>query len=183
LTTINAQDILEFWFTESHKKLWFNSTLEFDRLIINKFESIWKTAASRQLDHWRNNPESSLALIIILDQFPLNMYRGDAESFSTESYAVEVAHHSLDNHFDRTLNRDQLTFLYLPLMNSENLEDQNLSVKLYKAAELDSNLRFAMHHRDIIKKYGRFPHRNSILGRNSTNEETIYLQSQQAFKG
>ena len=118
-----------------------------------------------------------------LDQFPLNMYRGKTKSFATESDAIKVAHHAITNNFDANLTKIKLPFLYMPLMHSENLKDQNLSVKLYKRAELESNFRFAEHHREIIKQFGRFPHRNKILGRQSTNEELEYLASPKAFKG
>ena len=183
MTTISPQEVLEFWFSESSKKLWFNSTGEFDQIITSKFEKLWKSAADGKLDHWRNDAESALALIIVLDQFPLNMFRGKAKSFATEAYAIEVTHHAISNSFNQDLANSQLPFLYMPLMHSENLEDQNLSVKLFKQAKLDSNLRFAKHHREIIKQFGRFPHRNSVLGRSSTKEELEYLASPDAFKG
>lgn len=140
-------------------------------------------AADRGLDDWKNQVESSLALIIVLDQFPLNMFRGSEKSFSTERYAIEITHHSIKRGFDKLIDKERLSFLYLPLMHSENLKDQYLSVKLFKQAELENNLKFALHHLGIIEKYGRFPHRNKILGRTSSTDEKEYLNSPQAFKG
>jgi len=183
LTAKVAQSVLDFWFANTNKKHWFNSTVEFDQLIKSKFESTWESAAKRELDDWRKDPESALALIIVLDQFPLNMFRGDKKSFSTEAYAIEVAHHSINNKFDKRVDIEKLSFLYLPLMHSENIEDQNLSVSLFKHAGLEDNLRFAKHHRDIVKQFGRFPHRNAILKRVSNSDEIEYLNSPHAFKG
>ena len=183
MTPISPQEVLEFWYSESSKNLWFTSTNEFDLLIKSKYEELWESAAAGELDDWRNDAESSLALIIVLDQFPLNMFRGTAKSFATESDAIRVTHHAIAKNFDQQLPNSMLSFFYMPLMHSENLEDQELSVQFYQRAQLESNLRFAKHHRDIIKKFGRFPHRNSILGRTSTKAEIDYLSSTEAFKG
>ena len=177
------QEILEFWFSNSSKKLWFNSTDEFDQTIKSKYETLWEVARNGELDHWRNKAEHALALIILLDQFPLNMFRGMAKSFASESYAIEIVHYAIDNKYDQELPKAQLPFLYMPLMHSENLQDQDLSIKLFESAKLKSNIRFAKHHREIIQKFGRFPHRNSILGRDSSQAELEYLASPEAFTG
>ena len=135
------------------------------------------------MDLWGESANGSLALVIILDQFPLNMYRGLARSFKTEQKAVNIALHALDNDFHRQLKKDKLVFLYMPLMHSEELAMQELSVKLFREANAAENLRFAEHHRDIIRRFGRFPHRNAILGRDSTVAELDYLASKNAFRG
>ncbi len=179
---ITHKNILDFWFAESTKKLWFNSTTEFDDYIRLKYQALWKQASEGQLECWQNTPLGALALVIILDQFPLNMFRGTAKSFSTESHAIIISRAAISNNFDKQLSVTQLPFLYMPLMHSENLEDQNYSVHLIEQAKLE-NIRFAKHHRNIIEKYGRFPHRNEILVRKSTTEELEYLASSQAFKG
>jgi uncharacterized protein (DUF924 family) len=124
-----------------------------------------------------------LALAIVLDQLPLNMYRGRPEAFSTEQRAVAVAKQAIAQGFDKQIPKDRLMFLYLPLMHSECLADQDRSVALFAAAGLAENLRFAEHHREIVRRFGRFPHRNAILGRASTPAELDYLASPQAFKG
>lgn len=148
-----------------------------------RFEPLWEAAVRGELDAWRGNPEGCLALAIILDQFPLNMFRGTAKSFSSERQAIAVAKQAIAHGFDQRIDPAQLAFLYMPLMHSEELTDQDLSVELFTAARLENNLRFAQHHRDIVRRFGRFPHRNAILGRPSTLQEIDYLNSKEAFKG
>lgn len=177
------EDILTFWYSEPMKSHWFSSTPEIDALIADKYESLWQFAANGRLDTWQDSPEGCLALCIVLDQFPLNMFRGQATSFSTEQAAVNVAKAAIDQGFDQQLATEQLSFLYMPLMHSEHLQDQDLSVERFEAAGLAGNIRFAKHHRDIVQRYGRFPHRNAILGRNSRSEEIEYLNSESAFTG
>ncbi len=180
---ITPEEIIEFWYSDRIKSQWFASTPELDREILDNYENSWLEASQGELDDWSNTALSSLALIIILDQFPLNMFRGQAKSFKTESKAVEVALHAFDNNFDHQIAPDKLSFLVMPLMHSEDLPHQELSVKYYKSYKLDGNIRFAKHHRDIIKEFGRFPHRNEILGRESTQQEIEYLTSKRAFMG
>jgi len=165
------------------KKYWFNSSPALDREIRDRYEKIWEAAKKGELDEWQNSPKACLALIILLDQFPLNMYRGEAKSFSTESLAIEMARDAVKKGFDKEINQSRLSFLYMPFMHSEKIDDQNLSVKLFTETGLESNLKFAEHHRDIIKRFGRFPHRNKALGRMSTPEEIAYLNSEKGFKG
>ena len=180
---ITPEQIIDFWHSERIKKQWFSSTPELDSEILHKFENIWNKAVQGKLDDWYNDATSSLALIIILDQFPLNMFRGQAKSFASESKAIEVALHAINNKFDQQIEPDKLSFLFMPLMHSEDLSHQEISVRLYQSNKLEGNARFAEHHRDIIKEFGRFPHRNTILGRESTSQELKYLASKRAFKG
>jgi len=175
--------VLDFWFSDEVKPLWFRSTPAFDDALRERFLAIWQAAAAGELDSWRESPEGALALVIVLDQFPLNMFRGKAESFSTEALSREVAQAAIDRGWDRELDRSCLAFLYLPFMHSENLADQDRSVALFEAAGLVDNLRFAQHHRELIRRFGRFPHRNAILGRPSSEEELAYLASKEAFHG
>ena len=181
--SISYKLVLNFWFSEPVKKLWFKSTPKFDAEVHSKFHSLWLLAKEKQLTEWKENADGCLALVIVLDQLPLNMFRGDAKSFSTEADAIQISHFAISKNFDEELDPTRLPFLYMPLMHSENIEDQNLSVELFSKSGLEKNLRFAKHHRDIIKKYGRFPHRNLILNRTSTTEELEYLKSPQAFTG
>lgn len=176
-------DIIEFWYSDSMQQRWFSSTPELDDQIKERFEHVWVSSSKGEFDEWSNTPEGSLALIIVLDQFPLNMFRGEARSFQTEKKAVEVALSAIDQGFDEQLSKAHLAFLFMPLMHSENIEHQDLSVKFYKKHDLKANIKFAEHHRDIVRKYGRFPHRNQILGRKSSKEEIEYLNSESAFKG
>lgn len=181
MTTPEA--ILEFWFTEPVNQHWFNSTKALDDQIRGSYESLWEQAASGALDDWKKTPEGCLALVIILDQFPLNMFRGEAKSFSTEQKAVAVTQHALKLGMDQKLSLDQVAFLYMPLMHSESLADQDRSVACFEEAGLQYNLDFAKHHREIVRRFGRFPHRNEILGRESTPEEQEWLATDEAFKG
>ena len=176
-------DVINYWYSDRIKKHWFTSTPELDLEIKNKYEQIWERAADGEFDQWKTTPEGCLALVIILDQFPLNMYRSKAKSFQTESKAIEVTMNAINNDFAKKLSNDKLSFLFMPLMHSEDIEDQYLSVKLFKEYNQSNNLRFAQHHRDIIKRFGRFPHRNSILMREPTKEEGEYMSSKNAFKG
>ncbi len=179
----SPEEILDFWFSAEMKPAWFQSTPELDQELKQRFESTWEMAAKGLLDDWRLTAEGCLALGIVLDQFPLNMFRGDAKSFSTELLAVEVCLTAVKQGLDQKIDTDKLAFLYMPLMHSENMDYQDLSIELFNKANLKENLRFAKHHREIVKKYGRFPHRNKILGRVSTQEELDYLNSPQAFTG
>lgn len=133
------------------------------------------------LSGWEQTPAGALALVIVLDQFPLNMYRDQPLSFSTEAQARAVAGRAIDRALDRQLPIDRLAFLYLPYMHSESLADQDRSVALFGLAGLEKNLEFARSHRDIVRRFGRFPHRNRILGRDSSAQELAWLASEAAF--
>ena len=177
------QQVIAFWFSPEVAPRWFDSTPELDRQIRQRFESLWAQAAASALKHWSETPEGALALCILLDQFPLNMYRGKPASFETEQLAVAVTKAALARGLDEGLPDTHKAFLYMPLMHSESLDDQDLSVSLFERAGLEQNARFARHHRDLIRRFGRFPHRNAILGRTSSPEELEYLSSPQAFQG
>ena len=179
----DIEQVLAFWFADGMSKRWFRSTPELDAEIRERFMGTWQAAAAGGLDAWRDSANGCLALAIVLDQFPLNMFRGQADAFATEAAAIEVARHAIAAGYDRALDGDRLGFLYMPLMHSEKLADQDLSVQLFEAAGLDSNARFARHHRELIRRFGRFPHRNAILGRTSTVLERLYLASKEAFTG
>ena len=177
------EEILNFWYSEPMNQHWFKSTPEIDRNIRNQFEQLWQKAAQSKLDSWMQTAEGCLALIILLDQLPLNMFRGEAKSFSTEAQSIECALHGIMRGFDRQIPHAQLSFFYMPLMHSELLEHQDLAVQMFERAGLDDNARFARHHQGIVQQFGRFPHRNEILGRESSEAELCYLQSDQAFTG
>lgn len=181
ITTPEA--VLTYWFSDALKPHWFNSTPTIDTQIKQRFESTWQAATRHELDHWCQTAEGCLALVIVLDQFPLNMYRGQEISFSSEAQARNMARYAIKQGFDHQLPKDQLPFLYLPFMHSESLADQSTSLDLFFNAGLDESLTFAQHHYDIIARFGRFPHRNAILGRPSTAEEEAYLQSPEGFQG
>jgi uncharacterized protein (DUF924 family) len=179
--SITPSDVLDYWFSEKSKQFWFASTPQVDNEIKVRFESVWEKAAEGEYSQWRETADGSVALIVILDQLPLNMFRSDPKGFQTENMAVEVALNAINNGFDEELNDERLLFLFMPLMHSENIDHQNLQVYLFD--KYNFNLEFSKHHRDLVKKFGRFPHRNEILGRMSTMEELDYLLSDNAFKG
>jgi uncharacterized protein (DUF924 family) len=180
---ITPQEIIDFWYSDRIKKQWFSSTPELDKEILDKYGALWEVASNGELDAWSDLPEGNLALVIVLDQFPLNMFRGQAKSFKSERKAVETALKAINKNFDERIARDKLAFLYMPLMHSEIVAEQDLSLKLFREKNLDANIRFAEHHSEIVRQFGRFPHRNEILGRKSTEEEIEYLASKNGYKG
>ena len=180
--------ILNFWFGEPDsagygepKDFWFLSTPKLDQQIRHQFEPSYEKAIAGELDALLETPEGSLALIILLDQFPRNMYRGTPKSFASDSKALEVAEEALKKKLDQRLLPIQKMFLYLPLEHSEDLANQEKSVQLFKALGNDITLKYAIDHRDIIARFGRFPHRNAILGRESTLDEIEFLKTNNGF--
>jgi uncharacterized protein (DUF924 family) len=178
---VEAHEILDYWFSPVLAKHWFSSTPALDQEIKARFETVWLRAVSGELDAWSNTPDGALALIIVLDQFPLNMYRGEAAAFASEQQAAAITRRAVDQGFHDAMPDARRLFLFLPLMHSELMEDQDRSLELFRAAGMDTH--WPEHHRNIIRRFGRFPHRNAILGRESTPEELDYLASDAAFKG
>ncbi|MCT4634997.1 MAG: DUF924 domain-containing protein [Rickettsiales bacterium] len=173
--SFSHKDILDFWFAKENKPKWFIADNEFDQLIKDNFSNIHKKASNGKLSSWRNSPETILALIIILDQFSRNMFRGSHLSFANDKKALEYTKEALSKEFDKQLANDDLRhFLYMPLMHSENMDDQILSVKLFSF--LPHILPYAQQHMEVIQRFGRFPTRNKALNRKSTPEETRFLQ-------
>ncbi|MES9945942.1 MAG: DUF924 family protein [Candidatus Thiodiazotropha sp.] len=175
--------IIEFWFSDRVKPLHFKSTAAFDQEVKDGYLGLWQCAQTGGLDHWMESKEGCLALVILLDQFPLNMFRDQPEAFATEQQSREVAGIAIAAGFDQQMPAPWQVFLYLPFMHSESLSDQERSVSLFESAGLQENLKWAKHHRDLIRRFGRFPHRNEILGRTSSADELAYLKSDQAFTG
>jgi len=178
----NPDNLIEFWFSERVKKLWYNSNPEFDREIEEKYSSMYHAACDGLLNDWQSTANGCLALIILFDQYPLNVFRDNIKSFATEKQAVQVAEHCVKHGFDKQITKIQRNFIYMPFMHSEEIALQELSIKLFKTINPD-DVKYAFHHHNIIAKYGRFPHRNKILGRESTPEEIKYLSSKEAFTG
>ncbi len=171
-----ASDILQFWFKESGRRKWFSGGASFDADIRRRFSDHHAAAAAGLLDHWRTAPLSALALIIILDQFSRNLFRRDPRAFAADTQCRTIANGALARRFDRVVDSAARPFLYLPFMHSEELSDQRRSVALFKATlPASTNLRYAIDHARIIERFGRFPHRNEILGRRSTSAEEAYL--------
>ena len=170
-------EIINFWFSEINPAQWFQKNDDFDAEIRARFEPDYKLAAKGICDAWRDDPKGALALIIMLDQFPRNMYRDTPQAFATDHKALEVTKYAVSKQFDALLNTQEKTFLYLPLEHSENFDDQKHSVELFSAIKQDDPVvyNYAIRHFEVIEKFGRFPHRNAILGRESTDAEKEYL--------
>lgn len=173
--------VLDFWFAPGMEKRWFRSTPALDAEIRARFQPLWQLGRDGALSDWETHAAGALALVILLDQFPLNMFRGQPDSFATEARSRTVARRAIAQGFDAALDGPARAFLYMPFMHSEALADQELSVQLFERAGLEENLRFARHHRDIVARFGRFPHRNAVLGRDSTDEELAWLASPEGF--
>lgn len=173
--TTTPDEVLNFWFSEQVKPLWFKKSDEFDREIKQRFLNIYQLAQTGELTSWRDRSDDLLALIIIFDQFPRNMFRNTAQAFATDAQALDLTKYALSNNYPQDLAAEQQVFLYMPLMHSENEADQALSVELFRALGKEDNLNFAIKHQDVINRFGRFPHRNQILGRESTQAEAEFL--------
>jgi uncharacterized protein (DUF924 family) len=170
-------EILDFWFKEIPHARWFQADPEFDTTIKSRFEESWHAAREGRLDTWAGTKDGALALIVLLDQFPRNMFRGKAEAFATDELALRVAEDALKRGLDRDATLDERNFLYLPLMHSENLRDQEHCVRLTaeRLGKDHYSYPFALRHRDAVARFGRFPARNAALGRASTEEEKAFL--------
>ena len=173
-------DVLAFW-REAGPDRWFTADEAFDAEIREKFLPTYAAAAAGHLADWEATPEGALALVIVLDQFPRNMFRGLAQCYASDPLARAAANRALKRGYDLDVPEKERGFLFLPFMHSEDLADQNRCVELYRAAG-DENLSYAERHRDIIRRFGRFPHRNALLGRETTPEEQAYLDGG-GFKG
>jgi len=169
-------EIIRFWFAAGMEKRWFVHDPAFDAEVRTRLAEWYEGAATGGLDDWRDTAAGCVALCVLLDQVPRNLFRGQARAFGTDAAARAVADHAVEHGLDRALPQAQRVFLYLPYEHSESLADQDTSVRLF--AQLDENpqwLDYAVRHRDVIGRFGRFPHRNVALGRFSTTEETAFL--------
>ena len=177
--------MLLFWFGaapergKAHKR-WFVKDEAFDREVRERFLPLYEEAAAGKLAHLKGTAADCLALIVLLDQFPRNMFRGTARAFATDAAALETARHAVARGFDAALLPVERLFVYLPFEHSENLADQDRACDFTKPLDLVAPgleaYRYARAHRDIIRRFGRFPHRNAILGRSSTSEELEFLK-------
>jgi uncharacterized protein (DUF924 family) len=185
-TPERAAAVLDFWFGEREdgvarpRETWFQRNDEFDAEISASFRADHERAAAGELDDWLDTPRGALALVILLDQFPRNLFRGSSRAFETDARARSVARHALYRGHDTRVSPVERWFFYLPFEHSEELEDQQLSVILFEALGDDEASRnvqdYAVRHMEIIERFGRFPHRNATLGRESTAEEEEFLR-------
>jgi uncharacterized protein (DUF924 family) len=178
-------EVLLFWFGgpaergKRHKR-WFEKSDAFDAEVRERFLPLYEAAVAGELSAWKAEPQACLAFIVLLDQFPRNMFRGTPRAFAADPLALDAARHAVSRGYDRTMVPVERLFIYVPFEHSEALEDQLLACELTKSLEgfeeTSDAYRYAVAHRDIVQRFGRFPHRNAILGRPSTPEELEFLR-------
>ena len=171
-------DILHFWRAAGPRR-WFEKNDAFDAAIRLKFEPTHHAAARGEYDRWIESADGALALLILLDQFPRNLYRDSAHSWATDGLAKDFANNAIARGHDKRFEPAERSFFYLPFEHAENLADQDRAVELFEAMKAqtgdEGNLKWALIHRDVIARFGRFPHRNRALGRATTDEEQAFL--------
>ena len=170
------QEVLRFWFEEIDPKQWWAKDAAFDQLIRARFADLHAQATRCELYAWRADARGRLAEIIVLDQFSRNMFRGSPLSFASDSLALALAQEAVSAKADLELSPTERSFLYLPFMHSESVKIHALALELFRKNGIQSNLDFEIKHKQIIERFGRYPHRNGILGRRSTEEEIEFLQ-------
>jgi uncharacterized protein (DUF924 family) len=175
--TPDYQDVISFWFEETKSKQWFGKDVLFDETIRMRFGDLHAKAVRGELAKWRRfGALGRLAEIIVLDQFSRNLYRDDPRQFAVDTVALVLAQEAVRGDFDQKLTRTQRAFLYLPYMHSESPQIHRKALRLYLALGLKQNLDFEYKHKAIIERFGRYPHRNEMLGRVSTEEEIEFLK-------
>ena len=175
---VKPEEVLSFWLDELRPSDWYNGSDDLDAEIRRRFGNTWKSAIDGKLGLWLTYPSGALAYILLTDQFPRNMFRGSAQSFSSDKHALAVAKCAVDKKWDMKIDEPARQFFYLPFMHSENLCDQERCVRMMLNRMPESgasNLLHAKVHREIIRKFGRFPYRNEVLSRNATANEREYL--------
>lgn len=172
MAAMTSDNVLDFWFRQD-RKAWFAKDAAFDALIRERFLPLYEAGAAGKLDDWMAQPGSCLALVIVLDQFPRNMFRGTARAFAADPLAREAARTIVERGWDKAYAQDERTFAYLPFEHSEDMADQEISMRLFAG---HPNEEWARKHWEIVRRFGRFPHRNAALGRQSTPEEVEFLK-------
>lgn len=172
---IVSSDVINFWFHEIEPSKWWKKDVDFDDEIARRFAATLKQAAACELYAWRGSPAGRLAEIIVLDQFSRNIHRDTAQAFAADALALALAQEAIACGADQALPPNQRNFLYMPYMHSESLAIHEVAVELFTANDQANNLDFELRHKAIIERFGRYPHRNSILQRNSTPEEIVFL--------
>jgi len=174
-TPDEARAVVRFW-RDAGADRWFSKSDAFDRTFRERFLSLHEAAARGELDGWTQSAEGALGLLILLDQFPRNAFRGTARMYATDAQARQVTHLAVENGLDEQIEMDLRVFVYLPFSHSENLEDQRRAVALNRKIG-QSSLEHALEHADIIERFGRFPHRNALLDRSTTAQEQAFLDA------
>ncbi len=158
-------EILTFWFEELDPKDWWTKSEAIDDLIRSRFFELWEDQKSKTADAFLGSPETALAAVVLFDQFPRHMFRDSADAFSTDHLALQIAEKAVDLEMDQQLPEQQRAFLYMPFLHAEDIRHQSKSVALFTALGQKENIKYANEHRDLIAQFGRFPHRNELLGR------------------
>jgi len=171
---VTPADILAFW-RDAGPDRWYTHDDAFDAEVRRRFFGLWQRAAAGELSSWETSDDGALALVIVFDQFPRNLFRGDARTYASDTRAREAANRAIAGGVDARIDPALREFLYLPFMHSEHLADQLRCIELSRAAGHTESLKWAEHHADIIRRFGRFPHRNRLLGRATTLEEQAFL--------
>ena len=171
------KDVIKFWFEDINPAKWWIKDSEFDQTILTRFSELHQRAVAGELFHWRRSAEGRLAEIIILDQFSRNMFRDTPRAFVYDNMALVLAQEAIAFGADKELSQLQCSFLYLPFMHSESAIIHQQAVFLYQGNDIQTNLDFELQHQAIIEQFGRYPHRNTILGRESTVEELAFLDT------
>jgi len=174
MTDITPSGILAFW-CEAGRERWYKRDDAFDAEVRRRFLALWRKAVAGELASWEDSDDGALALVIVLDQFPRNMFRGDARTYASDALARDAARRAIVRGTDRRIDPVLLELLYLLFMHSEHLPDQLHCVALFENTDNAENLKYAREHADIIQRFGRFPHRNRLLGRDTTEEEQAFL--------
>ncbi|HUF45975.1 MAG TPA: DUF924 family protein [Aestuariivirgaceae bacterium] len=169
-----AAEVVSFWLAQT-EKIWFSADPVFDAEVLSHFAELVERAKSGAFDHWADGAEGALALVILLDQMTRNIYRDSPEMFAADGKALAVAKGAIERGFDETLSTLKRRWLYMPFMHSEDLADQERGIELFAQSDISESLPFAVEHAEIIRRFGRFPHRNAILGRQTTPEEAAFL--------
>ena len=170
----SPSDIVSFWRDAGYER-WYGKDDAFDQELRDRFMGTWEAARDGKLSAWQDSDDGTLALLIVLDQFPRNMFRNDPRAFSTDALARTIASRAIAEGRDQRIETGLRAFIYLPFEHSEDMADQERSIKLFAPLGADS-LKWAVLHADIIRKFGRFPHRNTVLGRTTTPEEAAFLK-------
>jgi len=170
------QAIIDFWFDEIDPASWWRKDADFDARIRRRFQDVHSAAAAGEFSAWRDRPQGRLAEIIVLDQFSRNLYRDDPRAFACDGMALVLAQEAVRGGYDRELYPLMRAFVYMPYMHSESAAIHEQAVKLFDQPGMESNLDFEYRHKEIIDRFGRYPHRNDVLGRISTAEELAFLQ-------
>jgi uncharacterized protein (DUF924 family) len=169
-------DILAFW-REAGRDRWYEKDEAFDAEVRRRYLDLWHKAAAGELSSWEASDDGALALTIVLDQFPRNMFRGDARTYATDPLALEVAGRAIARGDDARIDPILIEFIYMPFMHSEDLPDQLRCVELFRKTGNAENLGYAERHADIVRRFGRFPHRNRLLDRATTADEQAFLDA------